>query len=71
MGGVLLVGLAALIIWKILTTIHDRLEYKQFEKERAAAKWGVVRFHCSFSLTAKLISFNHFSGRKSFIQKTV
>jgi len=41
MGGVLLVGLAALIIWKILTTIHDRLEYKQFEKERAAAKWGV------------------------------
>ncbi|RWS27598.1 integrin beta-PS-like protein, partial [Leptotrombidium deliense] len=37
--GVVLVGLALLFIWKILTTIHDRREFAKFEKERAMAKW--------------------------------
>lgn len=37
--GIVLVGLALLLIWKLLTTIHDRREFAKFEKERALAKW--------------------------------
>ncbi|RWS10657.1 integrin beta-PS-like protein, partial [Dinothrombium tinctorium] len=37
--GIVLVGLALLFIWKILTTIHDRREFAKFEKERQMAKW--------------------------------
>jgi len=29
-------------MWKVLTTIHDRREYAQFEKERMMAKWDTV-----------------------------
>ncbi|XP_034947314.1 integrin beta-PS-like [Chelonus insularis] len=32
-------GLVGLIIWKIVTSIHDQREYAKFEKERAMAKW--------------------------------
>ncbi|XP_076361128.1 integrin beta-PS-like [Tachypleus tridentatus] len=38
-GGIVLVGLALLLIWKLLTTIHDRREFAKFEKERQMAKW--------------------------------
>ncbi|XP_013782118.1 integrin beta-PS-like [Limulus polyphemus] len=38
-GGIVLIGLLLLLIWKILTSIHDRREYAKFEKERAMAKW--------------------------------
>ncbi|KAL6476789.1 hypothetical protein MHYP_G00152880 [Metynnis hypsauchen] len=38
-GSILLLGLAALLIWKLLVTIHDRREYVKFEEERAKAKW--------------------------------
>ena len=37
--GIVLVGLALLIIWKLLTTIHDRQEFARFERERQMAKW--------------------------------
>jgi integrin beta 1 len=37
--GIVLVGLALLLIWKLLTTIHDRREFARFEKERQMAKW--------------------------------
>jgi len=33
------VGLAVLLMWKLLTTIHDRNEFAKFEKERMMAKW--------------------------------
>lgn len=36
---IVLVGLGTLLIWKLLTTIHDRREFAAFEKSRAAAKW--------------------------------
>ncbi|XP_061761391.1 integrin beta-3-like [Nerophis ophidion] len=39
-GAILLLGLVALLIWKLLVTIHDRREYDRFEKERAKAKWN-------------------------------
>ncbi|KAM3864048.1 integrin beta-3-like [Diretmus argenteus] len=38
-GAILLLGLAGLLIWKLLVTIHDRKEFAKFEEERANAKW--------------------------------
>lgn len=42
-GAILFLGLAALLIWKLLVTIHDRREFARFEEERARAKWDTVR----------------------------
>lgn len=42
-SAILLLGLAALLIWKLLITIHDRREFAKFEEERAKAKWDTVR----------------------------
>ena len=41
--GIILIGLLLLIIWRILTYIHDSREYARFEKDRAKAKWDQVR----------------------------
>lgn len=41
-GAILFLGLAALLIWKLLVTIHDRREFAKFEEERARAKWDTV-----------------------------
>ncbi|KAL0984409.1 hypothetical protein UPYG_G00141040 [Umbra pygmaea] len=38
-GAILFLGLASLLIWKLLVTIHDRREFAKFEEERARAKW--------------------------------
>ncbi|XP_060757878.1 integrin beta-3a [Neoarius graeffei] len=38
-SAVFLLGLAALLVWKLLVTIHDRREFAKFEEERAKAKW--------------------------------
>uniref|UniRef100_A0A646QHC7 Integrin beta n=1 Tax=Hemiscolopendra marginata TaxID=943146 RepID=A0A646QHC7_9MYRI len=37
--GIVAIGLCLLLIWKLLTTIHDRREFAKFEKERQMAKW--------------------------------
>lgn len=37
-----IIGFLILLIWKILTMIHDKREYAKFEKERALAKWDRV-----------------------------
>ncbi|XP_068119817.1 integrin beta-3 [Hyperolius riggenbachi] len=42
MGAILLVGLVALLIWKLLVTIHDRKEFAKFEEERSKAKWDTA-----------------------------
>ncbi|XP_067089159.1 integrin beta-3-like [Osmerus mordax] len=39
MGAILFLGLAGLLIWKLLVTMHDRKEFAKFEEERAKAKW--------------------------------
>ncbi|XP_072117472.1 integrin beta-2-like [Mobula birostris] len=39
-AGVLLIGLVILLIWKLLTYLYDRREFRKFEKERAKAKWN-------------------------------
>ncbi|CAM4704850.1 integrin beta-3 [Caretta caretta] len=41
-GAILLIGLAALFIWKLLITVHDRREFARFEEERARAKWDTA-----------------------------
>merc|ERR1712179_131043 len=33
------IGLLTLILWKVITTIHDRREYKQFEEDALRAQW--------------------------------
>nr|CAD7412142.1 unnamed protein product [Timema poppensis] len=42
-GATVLIGLLFIIVWKVLTTIHDQREYAKFEKERAQSKWDRVR----------------------------
>lgn len=41
-AGVVLIGLAFLLLWKLFTTISDRREFARFEKERMMAKWDTV-----------------------------
>lgn len=44
-GSIFLLGLAALLVWKLLVSIHDRREFAKFEEERAKAKWEAVRWN--------------------------
>jgi protocadherin alpha len=37
--GIILIGLALLLIWKICVTLHDRREFARFENERENALW--------------------------------
>ncbi|XP_035709741.1 integrin beta-PS isoform X2 [Folsomia candida] len=39
-GGVILIGLMTLLLWKLFTFMLDTREFHKFEKERAAAKWA-------------------------------
>lgn len=41
-GAIVLIGMALLLLWKLLTTISDRREFAKFEKERMIAKWDTV-----------------------------
>ncbi|KAJ8936075.1 hypothetical protein NQ314_012510 [Rhamnusium bicolor] len=38
-AAIILIGMAVLLLWKLLTTIHDRREFARFEKEKMMAKW--------------------------------
>lgn len=37
-----IIGFLILLVWKILTTIHDKKEFARFERQRALAKWDAV-----------------------------
>ncbi|XP_062971998.1 integrin beta-2 [Elgaria multicarinata webbii] len=39
-AGVALIGLLLLMIWRLLTELIDRREYRRFEKEKSKAKWN-------------------------------
>lgn len=54
-GAIVLIGLALLLLWKVLTTLHDRREFAKFEKERMMAKWDTV---CIFLLFLKILDEN-------------
>ena len=42
MGGVVLVCLLLLVIWKALTHLSDLREYHRFEKEKLKSQWNNV-----------------------------
>ncbi|XP_020369391.1 integrin beta-3 isoform X1 [Rhincodon typus] len=42
MAAILLCGLVALLIWKLLVTVHDKREFAKFEAERAKARWDTA-----------------------------
>lgn len=52
-GAIVLIGMALLLLWKLLTTINDRREFAKFEKERMIAKWDTVSVN--FQITYKQI----------------
>jgi hypothetical protein len=41
-GAIFIVGLLLLLIWKILTSLLDEMEYKKFSTEINDPKWGFV-----------------------------
>ena len=41
-AGIVLIGLALLLIWKLVTSIKDAREFKNFQKETQNAKWQAV-----------------------------
>lgn len=42
-SSIILVGLATILLWKLITTIQYRREYTRFEQERLNACWNSVR----------------------------
>ncbi|XP_071966179.1 integrin beta-1-like [Antedon mediterranea] len=38
--GIIIVGLILLLIWRLLTYLHDKREFARHEQERKNAKWG-------------------------------
>lgn len=42
-AGIVLIGLILLLVWKLLTMLHDRREFAAFEQERLMARWDTVR----------------------------
>lgn len=43
-AAIVLIGLAILLLWKFITTIHDQREFARFERERMMAKWDTVSY---------------------------
>ncbi|CAJ0578916.1 unnamed protein product, partial [Mesorhabditis spiculigera] len=38
-AGIVILGIILLVLWKVLTVLHDRREYAKFNQERLMAKW--------------------------------
>lgn len=58
-AAIVLIGLAILLLWKLLTTIHDRREFAKFEKERRSAKWDTVSLMSCDYIHVKSSKFIH------------
>lgn len=68
-AAIVLIGMAILLLWKLLTTIHDRREFAKFEKERSMAKWDTVSGWVFAGLFAERSNLNlTFAGRESDLQ---
>lgn len=63
-AGIVLIGLALLLIWKLLMIIHDRREFAKFEKEKMNAKWDTVRQSQWNTWSDK--SWEHYLGRRLY-----
>ncbi|PIO16382.1 hypothetical protein AB205_0165150, partial [Aquarana catesbeiana] len=59
-AGIVLIGLALLLIWKLLIMIHDKREFAKFEKEKMNAKWD-ARCKPDIIVTADTVSQHHIS----------
>ena len=49
-GGIVFLGLVALLIWRLIATLHDRRDFAKFEKETKTAQWNSVsvnKFFCT------------------------
>ncbi|KAM5153290.1 integrin beta-2 [Mantella aurantiaca] len=62
-GGVLLIGLCCLLIWKLITEFKDRKEYQRFEKEKQKAKWK-NDINPIFSNATTTVKNPHFDGEE-------
>lgn len=49
-AGIVILGLILLLVWKLLTVLHDRAEFAKFDNERLMAKWDTVCFIFAFAL---------------------
>lgn len=54
-GSTILAGLLLLILWKLVTMVHDKREFEKFERERADTTWGRVSFHITNYLELLLL----------------
>ena len=52
------IGIVILLIWKLITTLHDRREFAKFEKERSQAQWKSVSLLLDILLKYKLCVYN-------------
>ncbi|KAK7127937.1 hypothetical protein R3I93_020498 [Phoxinus phoxinus] len=66
---VLVVGIALLVIWKFLVSVHDRKEVAKFEAEKAKAKWqsGTNPLFRSSTSTFKNVTYKSTGQQKSDI----
>ena len=48
LASVVALGLFTLVLWKVLTTIHDRREFAKFENETRNVNFGVVSLFIIF-----------------------
>lgn len=44
-AGIVILGILLLLLWKLLTILHDRAEYAKFANERLMAKWDTVSYY--------------------------
>ncbi|ESN96336.1 hypothetical protein HELRODRAFT_189201 [Helobdella robusta] len=55
-GGVAMIGVIMLVVWKVVVTVHDNKEYKKFEMERKIAKWATASNPLYKSAVTKFIN---------------
>ena len=54
-GGVIALGIVALIIWKVVVTLHDKREYEAFVEEQSRANWPEVKQNELIQNASKMI----------------
>nr|DBA19988.1 TPA: hypothetical protein GDO54_015730 [Pyxicephalus adspersus] len=62
-GGVLLIGVICLLIWKCITEVKDRREYQRFEKEKQKTQWK-DQINPIFSEATTTVKNPHFDGEE-------
>lgn len=49
-AGIVILGILLLLVWKLLTILHDKAEYAKFNNERLMAKWDTVSLIMDISI---------------------